>query len=103
MIEGLKIIERIGENGRVTHFKYKSLNAWWLTDKLESATKEQLDDAVRESEAENKKWKEEEEAEKKRRALLTDAERKSEDEYRKSLYERMQSEQEVMFREEDEE
>lgn len=61
-----------------------------------------IDEFLDEVDRSNEQDKKDKEAEKKRRASLTDAERKAEDEYRKSLYERMQSEQEVMFGDDDE-
>ncbi len=92
MIKGVKVIERIGVNGRVVHFKYKDYESWWLAEEFDNMTEESLDEAVEESRRKAKKWDEARKRIEEQRARMTPEERARQDEADRVVFERWQDE-----------
>lgn len=92
MIKGVKIIERIGENGRVTHFEYKGIGYWLQTTVFDKMTAPDFDKLHRESMQDQKKWDEAKKRIEARRAAMTPEERARQDEADRAVFERWQDE-----------
>lgn len=92
MIRGVKVIERIGANGRVVHFKYKDYESWWLAETFDNMTQEMLDEAVKESRRKAEEWDEADKRIAAQRAAMTPEERARQDEADRVVFERWQDE-----------
>lgn len=92
MIEGVKILDRIGNNGRVTHFEYKGHEGWWLSETFEKATKKDFDDYITECIGFGKELEEIEQRIEAKRAKMTPEERARQDEADRAVFERWQDE-----------
>lgn len=92
MIKGVKFIERSGKNGRVTHFEYKNHEGWWLTEKFNSATKQDFDNYIEECLAFGKEMEELDKRIDAERAAMTPEERAGWDEADRAIFERWQDE-----------
>lgn len=92
MIEGVKLIERSGANNRVTHFKYKGHEGWWLTERFNKATKQDFDDYIKECIEWGNELKEIDKRIAAQRAAMTPEERVRQDKADRAVFERWQDE-----------
>lgn len=92
MIKGVKVIERIGENKQIVHFRYKDYESWWLAEEFDNMTKEVLDNVVEESRNKAKQWDEVKKRIESQRAAMTSEERAGWDEADRAVFERWQDE-----------
>lgn len=92
MIKGLRFINRIGKNGRVTHFTYKGHEGWWLTERYDNATQKDFDDYVKDCKEFGKEVKDTLKRIEARRAAMTPDERARQDEADRAVFERWQDE-----------
>lgn len=92
MIKGVKVIERSGKNGRITHFKYKGVEYWNTTEEFE---KMQEDDFIKLHDESMKYRKHLAEVDKRiadKRATMTPEELERQDEADRVIFERWQDE-----------
>lgn len=92
MIKGLKIVDRSGKDGRVTHFSYKGLGYWVLTSEFEKMKDADFDNLYKNSLQENKKWEDAKRRIETQRAAMTPEERAGWDEADRAVFERWQDE-----------
>lgn len=92
MKKGVNIIERMGENGRVTHFEYKGIEYWTMTSEFERMTDSDLSKLHKDSISDKKKWDEVKNRIEKERSAMTPEERAGWDEADRAVFERWQDE-----------
>lgn len=88
MKEEVNIKERIGENGRVTHFEYKGIEYWAVTSEFEKMTDSDFKKLHENSMKDKKKWDAVKKRIEKERAAMTPEERAGWDEADRAVFER---------------
>ena len=92
MIKGVKVIERSGKNGRITHFKYKGVEYWNTTEEFEKMQEKDFIKLHEESMKDKKHWEEVDKRIAAQRAAMTPEERERQDEADRVVFERWQDE-----------
>lgn len=92
MIKGVKVIERFGENGRVTHFVYKNNEGWWLTETFEKASQKDFDDYIKACDEFGLEMEKLQKQIDEKRVKMTPEERARQDEADRVVFERWQDE-----------
>lgn len=92
MRKGVNVIDRIGENGRVTHFEYRGIEYWAVTSEFEKMTDSDFVKLHEDSMSDKKKWEEVKKRIEKERASMTPEERAGWDEADRAVFERWQDE-----------
>ena len=92
MIKGLKIIDRSGKDGRVTHFIYRGIGYWLLTSEFENMKEVDFERLYNSSLQENMKWKDAKRQMETQRAAMTPEESAGWDEADRAVFEHWQDE-----------
>lgn len=94
-MKGVEIVERIGKDGIVTHYRYKGRDQYMPTEKFASATEADFEEKLRQTMLLEKEAKGREEARKKKIEAMSEDERRVYYNCNQALYERWQDETET--------